>query len=69
MAQSPYPSSGKTQSREMTCTQEDTKGNCTAAAQPDGTTVSVLGKNAHIGDKMTCVDRQGSLQCTRVAKK
>ena len=69
MAQTPYSSSSNTPSREMTCTQEDTKGNCTAVAQPDGTTVSVMGKSAHVGDKMTCVDHQGSLQCTRVAKK
>ena len=62
-------SSPKTQSKEMTCTQEDTKGNCTAATQPDGKTMPVLGMNVRVGDKMTCVDNKGTLQCSRVAQK
>jgi hypothetical protein len=68
-AQYPSPSQGQARGREMTCTQEDVKGNCTAATGAEGKTVAVVGENAHVGDKMTCVQAGDVTRCTRLTKK
>jgi hypothetical protein len=48
---------------EMTCTASDGKGNCTAAAGPDGKVVVVVGEGIKVGEKMDCVDKGGVLEC------
>lgn len=53
---------------EMTCTQEDVRGTCTAVTKPDGTTVAVQVANAHIGDKVMCAQTDQGMQCTRQEK-
>ena len=49
---------------EMTCTASDGKGNCTAAAGPDGKVVVVVGEGVKVGEKMDCVDKGGLIECT-----
>jgi lipid-binding SYLF domain-containing protein len=49
---------------EMTCTASDGKGNCTAAAGPDGKVVVVVGEGVKVGDKMDCVDKGSVIDCT-----
>ena len=61
--------SGQSQGTELTCTQEDVKGTCTAVAKPDGTTVAVQVANAQIGDKVMCTEANQGMQCTRATKK
>jgi hypothetical protein len=65
--QKPYASQER--GSEMTCTQEDVKGNCTAVTKQDGTSVAVLVEKAHIGDKVMCVQTTQGMQCTRRQKK
>jgi lipid-binding SYLF domain-containing protein len=48
---------------EMTCVASDGKGNCTAAAGPDGREVVVVGEGLKPGDKMECVDRGTRIDC------
>src|SRR5215472_6433743 len=48
---------------EMTCTASDGKGNCTAAAGPDGKVIVVVGEGLKPGDKMECVDRGTLIDC------
>jgi lipid-binding SYLF domain-containing protein len=48
---------------EMTCRASDGKGNCTAAAGPDGKEVVVVGEGLKPGDKMECVDRGTRIDC------
>ena len=48
---------------EMTCRASDGKGNCTAAAGPDGKEVVVVGEGLKPGDKMECVDRGTVIDC------
>jgi hypothetical protein len=48
---------------EMTCTASDGKGNCTAAAGPDGKVVVGVGEGIKVGEKMDCVDKGGVLEC------
>src|SRR5215471_4003287 len=48
---------------EMTCMASDGKGNCTAAAGPDGKEVVVVGEGLKPGDKMECVDRGTLIDC------
>ena len=52
---------------EMTCMASDGKGNCTAAAGPDGKVVVVVGEGIKVGDKMECVDRGSVIDCTAQA--
>jgi lipid-binding SYLF domain-containing protein len=48
---------------ELTCTASDGKGNCTAAAGPDGKVVVVVGEGLKPGDKMECVNRGTLIDC------
>jgi lipid-binding SYLF domain-containing protein len=48
---------------EMTCTASDGKGNCTAAAGPDGKVVVVVGEGLKPGDKMDCVNKGSFIDC------
>ena len=47
----------------MTCVASDGKGNCTAAAGPDGREVVVVGEGLKPGDKMECVNRGTFIDC------
>jgi hypothetical protein len=49
---------------EMTCTASDGKGNCTAAAGPDGKVVVVVGEGVKVGEKMDCADKGSVIECT-----
>jgi hypothetical protein len=56
------------QEQAMTCTKDDGKGNCTAAAGADGHVIPVAGNNLKTGALMTCIDRGYVVNCrVRVA--
>ena len=52
--------------RTMTCLQVDGKGNCTAAAGPDGKEIVVVGDNIDKGDLMSCVDKGYMVACEKL---
>jgi len=49
---------------ELTCTAGDGKGNCTAAAGPDGRVIVVVGEGVKVGEQMSCVDMGYMINCT-----
>jgi len=49
---------------EMTCTAGDGKGNCTAAAGPDGKVIVVVGEGVKVGEQVSCVDTGYMINCT-----
>lgn len=56
------------QAQAMTCTKDDGKHGCTAAAGTDGKVIIVVGDNLKTGDLMTCVDQGYVVACrARVA--
>jgi hypothetical protein len=54
---------------EMTCTKDDGKGDCVAAAGPDGKPVVVVGKGVKTGEKMDCTDQGNILNCKAMQMK
>jgi hypothetical protein len=54
---------------EMTCTAGDGKGNCTAAAGPDGRVIVVVGEGVKVGEPVSCVDTGYMINCTASPKK
>jgi hypothetical protein len=48
---------------EMTCTQDDGKGQCIAATGANNETVVVVGDGIKAGEKMSCVDRGTMIAC------
>ncbi len=55
---------GKTVGGALAVLSSDGKGNCTAAAGPDGKVVVVVGEGVKVGEKMDCVDKGGLIECT-----
>jgi hypothetical protein len=56
------------QDQAMTCTKDDGKRGCTAAAGTDGKVILVVGDNVKTGALMTCDDRGYIVACrARVA--
>jgi|SwirhirootsSR3_FD_contig_31_8333916_length_1891_multi_8_in_0_out_0_1 hypothetical protein len=51
------------QTRNMVCTKDDGKGNCTAAAGADGKEMVVVGKGLEKGVRMSCVDTGNVVNC------
>jgi hypothetical protein len=51
------------QPQPMTCTKDDGKGTCTAAAGPDGREMVVVGVGMEKGASMTCTDRGNVVDC------
>jgi len=49
---------------EMTCTAGDGKGNCIAAAGPDGKVIVVVGEGVKVGELVSCVDTGYMINCT-----
>jgi len=54
---------------EMTCAKDDGKGNCVAAAGPDGKTVVVVGMGLKTGEKMDCMDKGNEIECKAMTMK
>ena len=54
------------QSQKMVCMQGDGKGNCTAAAGPDGKEIVVVGERVEKGALMTCVDKGYMVACEKL---
>jgi len=54
---------------EMTCTAGDGKGNCTAAAGPDGKVMVVVGEGVKVGEPVSCVDAGYMINCTASPRK
>jgi hypothetical protein len=48
---------------EMTCVQDDGKGNCTAATGPDGRTAIVVGAGLKAGEQIDCINRGTVVEC------
>src|SRR5437870_11435547 len=54
---------------EMTCTAGDGKGNCTAAAGPDGKVIVVVGEGVKVGEQVSCVDTGYMINCIASPRK
>ena len=49
--------------QRLTCTKDDGKGNCTAAAAADGTEILVVGEGLKKGEAMSCMAMGSILSC------
>ena len=52
--------------RNMTCTKDDGRGNCTMAEGLNGKEVMVIGQGLKKGTRMTCVDTGDIVNCRKI---
>ena len=62
-AQHPPQAQAQVQPQPMTCTKDDRKGTCTAAAGADDKEIVVVGEGLGKGALMTCVDKGNVVDC------
>jgi len=68
MAQTQTQAPPQSQRMTMTCSRDDGKGNCTAAAMADGKEIVVVGEGLEKGASMDCVNTGNMVNCKPTTK-
>ena len=68
LAQTPPQTLPQSQPQLLTCSKDDSKGDCVAAKTPDGKEIVVIGKGMQKGAAMACVNTGNRVSCTPATK-